>query len=88
MKLRLGCFFGHVSADQEPERVSRLLAKEVEQGYLEPIPGGLQAVKHRFGPDSLAIGQLHVVMRPGKEDRLIGDSRGSGPAPQLALKNE
>ena len=38
-------------------------------------------MQQRFPPGELAIGKLGVVTSPGKEDRLIGDSKASGASP-------
>ena len=75
------CDCNHVSADLAPDRVQALLNKEIEQGYVQHIPGGRAAVLAKFPPERLAIGKLGIVKKEGKKDRLIGDSRASGASP-------
>ena len=67
----------HVSPEREPAKVRTLLQKELESGSLVRIEGGVSEVHERFPAGSLKLG---VVTCAGKDDRLIGDSRASGPA--------
>ena len=70
----------HASALAEPERLLALIDKEIESGYMREVPGGLIGLQQQFGAD-LAVGKLGIIMREGKDDRLIGDSRASLASP-------
>ena len=84
------CDGNHLSAEEQHERVQRLIDQEIAKGYMEKIEGGKDAVEKRFSAESLAVGKLGVISRADKDDRLIGDSRASGasPAAQFQERSE
>ena len=72
------CDGNHLSAEEQPERVQRLIEQEIGKGYMEKIEGGKAAVEQCFSADSLAVGKLGVISRADKD---IGNSRASGASP-------
>lgn len=79
------CDNNHASATAEPTKVTALLEQEIAQGFVEKVQGGHAELLERFSAEDLAIGKLGLVSRPGKEDRLIGDSRASGASPAASF---
>lgn len=61
-------------------QVRRLLAEEIQQGWLEKWPGSRQDAEARW-PGKVAMGKLALIECEGKDPRLVGDSKASGASP-------
>ena len=68
------------SAEREETKVAELLAKEVQQGWIEPWEGSWEDAVARWG-ERAVCGKLAVIQMEGKEDRLVGDSSACGASP-------
>ena len=82
------CESNHWSAVEVPERVRELLEEEISAGYVAKFTGDLAALQERFPAGNLAVGKLGLVRKPGKADRLIGDSRASRASPQAKFSEK
>ena len=82
------CESNHWSAVEAPERVQELLEEEISLGYVTKFTGNRGALQERFPAGSLAVGKLGLVRKPGKADRLIGDSSASKASPQAKFSEK
>ena len=64
----------------------RLVLSDIDAGFAEWLPGGLDEVRRRFGA-YCAAGKLGLVKKEGLEPRLVGDSSTSH-ANQLCRNQE
>ena len=60
------------SARDHPDIVADLIQAEIADGFIEPVPGGLSALKHMYS--RTAVGKLGVVLAPNRSPRLVVDS--------------
>ena len=65
------------SAESDPTLVRELLQKDLDAGYLVPLPGGGEEALRRWGAN-VAAGKFGLVVAPGRKPRLIGDGSVSG----------
>lgn len=59
-------------AEEDPDLTWSLLQAELEEGWIEEIPGGIPEAKQRW--TSIAVGKLNVVQAIGRKPRLVLDS--------------
>ena len=69
----LHCQGNWTQASKNPELLQKLLAQEVEHGWVKHFNGDRAAVA-RTWPDGSAICKLNIVTAEGKEPRLVLDS--------------
>ena len=69
------------AADEHPQEASALIAKEIEQGWVEQTNMSLEQAK-AFWPKGVALGKLNVVFAEGKDPRLVLDSTICGVNPR------
>ena len=93
-KLREPCGFGLEtceenwrSADVHAVRVKEELDKEVKAGWMEEWEHGLEAAYERWGEDRVAVGKLALVVEPGRDARLVGDTSVAGVSPSTRFPN-
>ena len=72
------------AADEHPQEVSGLIAKETEQGWVEKTDMSLEEAK-AFWPKGVALGKLNVVFAEGKDPRLVLDSTICGVNPRCHI---
>ena len=65
------------SAESDPTLVRELLQKDLDAGYLVPLPGGGEEALRRWGAN-VAARKFGLVVAPGRKPRLIGDGSVSG----------
>ena len=82
------CEQNHLSAELDPARVEQLLQEEVAKGYVEKFTGSEADLRQRFKDGCLAVGKLGVVRKPGKDDRLIGDSSACKTSPSAKFSEK
>ena len=61
------------SALEDPDCSMRLVQADVEAGFADWIPGGVEDARRIFGANC-AAGKLGLVKKAGSEPRLVGDS--------------
>ena len=61
------------SALEDPDCVMRLVQADVEAGFADWIPGGVEEARRLFEANC-AAGKLGLVKKAGSEPRLVGDS--------------
>ena len=61
------------SALEDPDCLMRLVQADVEAGFADWIPGGVEEARRIFGANC-AAGKLGLVKKAGSEPRLVGDS--------------
>ena len=61
------------SATDDPGCLVRLVQADIDAGFAEWLPGGLDEVRRRFGA-YCAAGKLGLVKKEGSEPRFVGDS--------------
>ena len=74
------CDENWLSAEDNADRVEKLLEKEVAEGWVERWDGTWDQAVRRWG-ERAVCGKLALVTADGKEDRLIGDSSACGASP-------
>ena len=62
-----------------------LVAAEVAEGFVAPVPGGLPALRQQFG--QVAVGKLGVVLAEGRSPRLVVDSSVSNVTANTSIPN-
>ena len=62
-----------------------LVAAEVAEGFVAPVPGGLLALRQQFG--QVAVGKLGVVLAEGRSPRLVVDSSVSNVTANTSIPN-
>ena len=72
------------AADEHPQEVAALIAKEIEQGWVEKTDMSLEEAK-AFWPKGVALGKLNVVFAEGKDPRLVLDSTICGVNPRCHI---
>ena len=72
------------AADEHPQEVSALIAKEIEQGWVEQTNMSLEEAK-AFWPKGVALGKLNIVFAEGKGPRLVLDSTICGVNPRCHI---
>eukprot|EP00439_Symbiodinium_sp_Y106_P066019 s1506_g10.t1 len=60
-------------AEEDPDTVRTLLQAEEDQGWIQPLQGGLQEAK-RLWPKGIAVWKLSLVKAEGRDPRLVLDS--------------
>ena len=66
--------------------VDDLLAKELDEGWIRPVPGGDAELASRYR--HTAVGKLGVVVSPDRPPRLVVDSSVSGVTSNTRLPNK
>ena len=72
------------AADEHPQEVAALIAKEAEQGWVEKTDMSLEEAK-AFWPKGVALGKLNVVFAEGNAPRLVLDSTICGVNPRCYI---
>ena len=66
------CSSAWKSALDHHDLVEELVEAEVADGFVAPVPGGLEALRQQY--DQVAVGKLGVVLAEGRSPRLVVDS--------------
>ncbi|CAE7257787.1 LRRC45 [Symbiodinium sp. CCMP2456] len=74
------------SALSDPQTVDSLLDSEIREGWVQPVPGGLAALKANYSRS--AVGKLGLVKAPDRDPRLVVDSSVSGVTDHTSLPNK
>ena len=74
------------SALDHADLVDDLLAKELDEGWIRPVPGGDAELLSRYR--HTAVGKLGVVISPDRPPRLVVDSSVSGLTSNTHLPNK
>ena len=72
------------AAEEHPQEVAALIAKEIEQGWVEKTNMSLEEAK-AFWPKGVALGKLNVVFADGKDPQLVLDSTICGVNPRCHI---
>ena len=79
------CSSAWKSAIDHHDLVEELVAAEVADGFVAPVPGGLAALRQQF--NQVAVGKLGVVLAEGKSPRLVVDSSVSNVTANTCIPN-
>ena len=71
------CESNWTSADEDLSLTETLLQADVDAGFGEWWPDTLSAATTRWG-EHVAVGKLALILQPGKNPRLVGDSTAAG----------
>ena len=74
------------SALDHADLVDDLLAAELQEGWVRPVPGGDAALRKQY--QHTAVGKLGVVVSPDRPPRLVVDSSVSGVTSNTCLPNK
>ncbi|CAE7377979.1 XPT, partial [Symbiodinium pilosum] len=74
------------SALDHADLVDNLLATELREGWIRPVPGGDEELRRRYR--HTAVGKLGVVVSPDRPPRLVVDSSVSGVTSNTHLPNK
>ena len=74
------------SAEDNKEKVLKLLEEEIGNGWLERWEGSLEDAQRVWGV-RVAVGKLALISVPGKDDRLVGDSSAPGVSGRARFPN-
>ena len=72
----LVCQSNWQGAEEEPHVTQALIDSEIANGWVQEVPGGLEAARRKWR--RIAVGKLNVVNVPNKAPRLILDSSSCG----------
>jgi hypothetical protein len=75
------------SADDNLESAKALVASDIENKFVFPIPGGMTEARNRW-PLGVAVGKLGVIKVEGKDDRLIVDSTAPHVNPGVRIQEK
>ena len=79
------CSSAWKSALDHHDLVEELVAAEVADGFVAPVPGGLDALRQQY--DQVAVGKLGVVLAEGRSPRLVVDSSVSNVTANTCIPN-
>ena len=81
----LQCESSWKSALDQPDVVWPLLEEECHAGFIEKVPGGLEALRSQHA--SVAVGKLGLVCADNRSPRLVVDSTVSGVTANTSIPN-
>ena len=81
----LECSSAWKSAIDHHDLVEELVAAEVADGFVAPVPGGLAVLRQQY--DQVAVGKLGVVLAEGRSPRLVVDSSVSNVTANTCIPN-
>ena len=81
----LQCCDSWKSAQDHPDIVDQLVEEELQAGFIELVPGGLEELQASYS--RTAVGKLGVVLAEGRSPRLVVDSSISNVTTNTIIPN-
>ena len=81
----LQCYDSWKSAQDHPDIVDQLVEEELQAGFIELVPGGLEELQASYS--RTAVGKLGVVLAEGRSPRLVVDSSISNVTTNTIIPN-